>query len=167
MSSSSDTKGNPVSAQQGEADLASFHLRGAAVAFTTPHLLGARVRQNGKDGVREMVLPSLSGRAGLTILPWSEVPATEAMTTHDQALWRKLQHAASISPTHIRTAMQEVAAEGLRGRAAIAWAEQLQSNDATALRRVFFLMLTDLGLFWKERMMPRWGLKGHPPFNIN
>jgi hypothetical protein len=144
MSSSSDTKGNPVSAQQGEADLASFHLRGAAVAFTTPHLLGARVRQNGKDGVREMVLPSLSGRAGLTILPWSEVPATEAMTTHDQALWRKLQHAASISPTHIRTAMQEVAAEGLRGRAAIAWAEQLQSNDATALRRVFFLMLTDL-----------------------
>lgn len=144
MSSTSDPKNRFISAHQGEADAASFAQRGAVVAFTTPHLMGARIRATDKDSARELILPSLSGRPGLTVLPLSEVATTEALTMHDQALWQKLLRAPSISPTQIHTATQGIALEGLRGRAAIAWAEQLRSNDTTALRRVFFLLLTDL-----------------------
>lgn len=144
MSSSSDPRGRFISAQQGEADPASFQLRGAVVAFTTPHLLGARVRQNDKTGLREMVLPSLSSPAAPSVLPWAEAAATQAMTAHDRALCQKLQQAPAIAPSQIRSAVQEVAAEGLRGRAAMAWAEELRANDSAALRRVFFLLLTSL-----------------------
>ena len=144
MSSSSDPGGRFIAAHQGEADAASFLQRGAVVAFTTPHLLGARIRQMGADSTRELVLPSLSGRAGINVLPSREVATSQGMTMHDHALWQKLLHAPAISPTHVRTAIQEAATEGLRGRAAMAWAEENLAIDATALRRIFFLLLTDL-----------------------
>lgn len=144
MSLGSDPMGHFIAAHQGEADAEGFLQRGAVVAFTSPHLLGARIRQVGKEAARELVLPSLSGRAGMTVLPSREVATSQNMTMHDQALWQKLLHAPAISPTHVRTAIQEAATEGLRGRAAMAWAEENLAIDATALRRVFFLLLTDL-----------------------
>jgi hypothetical protein len=144
MSFSSDPGGRSIAAHQGEADAASFLQRGTVVAFTSPHLLGARIRQMGADSTRELVLPSRSGRAGINVLPSREVATSQGMTMHDHALWQKLLHAPTISPTHVRTAIQEAATEGLRGRAAMAWAEEQKAADATALRRMFFLLLTDL-----------------------
>ena len=144
MSFSSGPRSLFIPPEPDPADPADFQQRGAIVAFTTPHLLGARFIQTQKGGARELSLPSLSARAGLNILPWSEVATTQAMTMHDQALWQKLLDAPAITPAHTRAVTQQIAAEGLRGSAARNWARDQRSKDRTAVRRVFFLLLTDL-----------------------
>ncbi len=144
MSFTSGPRGLVFPPEQGAADPADFLQRGVIVAFTTPHLLGARVIQAQKGGPRDIALPSLSTRAGATILPWSEVATTQAMAMHDQALWQKLLNVSAITPMRVREVTQDMAAEGLRGGAGKNWARDERSNDRTAIRRLFFLLLTDL-----------------------
>jgi len=144
MSFSSGTKGLYIPPEPDPTDAADFLQRGTVMAFTTPHLLGARFIQAQKGGPRNIALPSLSARPGLNILPWSEVATTQGMTMHDRALWQKLVNVPSVAPKDLRAVMQEIAAEGLRGSAARSWAREQLTKDRTALRRVFFLLLTDL-----------------------
>ena len=114
------------------------------VAFTTPQLFGARLARPRTGAPPDLILSNLSGQTGNTVLPGAQVLATPGLTAHDQALWQKLRELADLGPARIREAMIDIAAEGWRGRAAAAWAEDQKAADTTALRRMFFLLLTDL-----------------------
>lgn len=130
--------------EPGYDDPADFTQRGAIIAFTTPHLLGARIFQAQRNGPRELSLPGLSMRSAANLLPWSEVATTQAMTLHDQELWERLRQAGTITPLDIRSITLALAADGWRGGGARGWARDLHANDRTCLRRIFFLLLTDL-----------------------
>jgi hypothetical protein len=131
-------------ALQPEADPAGFAERGAIVAFTTPQLFGARLARPRASAPPELILANLSGQTVNSVLQGAQVLATPGLTAHDQALWEKLRELPDLGPARIREAMIDIAAEGWRGRAAVAWAEEQKSADTTALRRMFFLLLTDL-----------------------
>lgn len=121
-----------------------FRQRGVVIPFTTPHLLGARLRQGHAAKVKELWLPSLSGQPEPVIMTMEQVGISRTMTLHDQVLWQKILKLPDISPDLVRGAALDVAAEGLRGRAAMAQAEAERTADKTAHRRVLFLLLTDL-----------------------
>jgi hypothetical protein len=144
MSFSSGPKDLFIPSEPGPVDPSDFPQRGGVVAFTSPHLLGARFIQAAKGGQRDLALSNLSTRSGLNVVPWSKVATAQGMTMHDQALWEKLLDLPAVTPSHIRAATLEIAALGLRGSAARNWARDHQTQDRTALRRVFFLQLTDL-----------------------
>jgi hypothetical protein len=95
-------------------------------------------------GSPELVLMGASGKLGRTIIPGQEVPSVHGITVHDLFLWRRLRELPALSPEPIRVAALDTTLEGWRGRAAMAWAEEQKTADATALRRMFFLLLTDL-----------------------
>ena len=130
---------------QTEADPAAFADRGAIVAFTTPQLFGARLGLRRAGAQPELILANLSGQAaGNAPLSGDQVLAIPELTAHDQALWQKLRELSDFTPERIREVMIATATEGWRGRAAMAWAEGQKVADATALRRMFFILLTDL-----------------------
>ena len=131
-------------ALQPDADPAGFAERGAIVPFTTPQLFGARLSRPRTGALPDLILANLSGQAGNNVLPGAQLLATPGLTAHDQALWQKLRELTDFAPEKIREAMIAIAAEGWRGRAAAACAEEQSTADITALRRMFFLLLTDL-----------------------
>ena len=131
-------------ALQPHADPAGFAARGAIVAFTTPQLFGARLPRPRAGAPPDLILANLSRQTGNNVLPGAKLLATPGLTAHDQALWQKLRELTDFAPEKIREAMIAIAAEGWRGRAAAAWAEDQKGADTTALRRMFFLLLTDL-----------------------
>ena len=131
-------------ALQSDADPAGFAERGAIVAFTTPQLFGARLPRPRAGAPPDLILANLSGQPGNNVLPGAKLLATPGLTAHDQALWQKLRELTDFAPEKIREAMIAIAAEGWRGRAAAACAEEQKTADTTALRRMFFLLLTDL-----------------------
>ena len=131
-------------ALQPDADPAGFAERGAIVAFTTPQLFGARLPRPRAGAPPDLILANLSGQPGNNVLPGAKLLATPGLTAHDQALWQKLRELTDFAPEKIREAMIAIAAEGWRGRAAAACAEEQKTADITALRRMFFLLLTDL-----------------------
>lgn len=143
MSASLDSKA-PATGQQTGPDYAGFAERGVIVAFTTPALFGARLWRARPGADAELTLANLSGQPGETTLPGAQLLSTPNLTAHDQALWQKLQAVPEFSPERVREAMIRTAADGWRGRAAMAWAEEQRAADTTALRRMFFLLLTDL-----------------------
>jgi hypothetical protein len=114
------------------------------VAFTTPQLFGARLPRPRAGAPPDLILANLSGQPGNNVLPGAKLLATPGLTAHDQALWQKLRELTDFAPEKIREAMIAIAAEGWRGRAAAACAEEQKTADTTALRRMFFLLLTDL-----------------------
>lgn len=144
MSSDLPAKDSQADPAETEPDPIGFLQRGAVVAFTAPQLLGARVRQGKSAANRELILPSFSGTKTPWVIPLNEAGKTQGMTLHDQALWKKLLLAPSLTPAQIRNATLDIAAEGLRGRAAMTFAADHVTTSATAHRRVFFLLLTDL-----------------------
>lgn len=144
MSASSASNSNDKSGQQAPQDPATFRDRGVLVAFTTPQLLGARLRQSEMGGSPELVLMGASGKLGRTIIAGQAVPSVPGITVHDLFLWRRLRELTVLSPEQIRLAALDTTLEGWRGRAATAWAEEQKAANATALRRMFFLLLTDL-----------------------
>lgn len=131
-------------ALQPHADPAGFAERGAIVAFTTPQLFGARLPRPRAGGPPDLILANPSGQPDISPLPGAKLLAAPGLTAHDQALWQKLRELSDFAPEKIREAMIAIAAEGWRGRAAIAWADEQKTADTTALRRIFFLLLTDL-----------------------
>jgi hypothetical protein len=114
------------------------------VAFTTPQLFGARLPRPRAGGPPDLILANPSGQPDISPLPGAKLLAAPGLTAHDQALWQKLRELSDFAPEKIREAMIAIAAEGWRGRAAIAWADEQKTADTTALRRMFFLLLTDL-----------------------
>lgn len=144
MSASSDLNTGEKPALLGQPDPAGFRERGVIVPFTTPQLFGARLRQPSKGPPPELMIMGPQGKVGPTIVSSRDVPSVPGITAHDVALWRRLRELPVIGPEQVRVAALDTALEGWRGRAAMAWAEEQKTADSTALRRIFFLLLTDL-----------------------
>jgi len=91
--------------------------RGISLPFTTPVLLGARVRPAERQ-TAELILSHPGGGDGVYVLPWAGLPDICAPTLHDRALWAKVANLPMLTPATIREAALSVAARGLAGRAA-------------------------------------------------
>jgi len=143
MSASRDPKASDADRLH-EADPAGFAERGAFVPFTTPQLFGALLSRARPGAEEELALPNFSGQPGRITRSGVQLLETPGLTAHDRVLWQKLQAIPQFSPEKLREAVINTAADGWRGRAAIAWAEEQKAADSTVLRRMFFLLLTDL-----------------------
>ena len=109
----------------------SFRDRGAAVPFTTPVLLNARIRASRSGRGPEIVVVNPSGGRGAIVLPWKAVPEIYSPTLFDRHLWESLAEAPDISPIAIRHEAQRLAAQGLAGRrAALAAQDALRREQA-------------------------------------
>lgn len=124
MSASRDPKASDADRLH-EADPAGFAERGAVIAFTTPQLFGARLSRARPGAEAELTLLNLAGQAGRVTLTGAALRANPDITAHDRWLWKKIEALPEISPESLREALISTAAEGWRGRAAMAWAEEI------------------------------------------
>ncbi len=91
-----------------------FLERGVVVPYTTPHLAGGRVRPGERAGL-ELIVPNLSGGRGVYVLPLEGVQALCSPTLHDRALNARIAGLRAVTPSAIRLAARDIAAEGLAG----------------------------------------------------
>jgi hypothetical protein len=91
-----------------------FEERGAAVAFTTPALAGARVRTDERHGLTVLV-KNFSGTAAIYAIPISALFEVFATTVHDRALIETIQTETARSPSAIRRETLRVMSLGLAG----------------------------------------------------
>jgi hypothetical protein len=96
---------------------ATFLERGITLPFTTPALLGGRVRPAQRRSA-ELVLANPSGSEGVYILPWAGVLDFCSPTLHDRAVWARVSDLPHLVPRQVREAARAVAAEGYAGREA-------------------------------------------------
>lgn len=78
-----------------------FLQRGVAMPFTTPYLLGGRIRP-GEFGTPELVLANPAGDEGVYIMPWSSLPDLCILTLHDSALWSRTAELVQMAPRGAR-----------------------------------------------------------------
>ena len=78
-----------------------FLERGVVLPFTTPALLGGRIRP-GERKSAELVLANPAGAEGVYILPWSGMPDVCTPTLHDRALWGRVAQLAILTPRTVR-----------------------------------------------------------------
>jgi hypothetical protein len=123
---------------------ATFLDRGVTVPFTTPFLLGARIRPTDTRAGLEVVITNPSGGRGNYIVPWGALPEICSPTLHDRRLWQRLSDQAVVSPPTVRETARAVAAEGLAGREAAAAVQRALTEDGAARMRANFLLLLDL-----------------------
>ncbi|MEO3470753.1 hypothetical protein AAFN86_02720 [Roseomonas sp. CAU 1739] len=123
---------------------ATFLARGVTVPFTTPFLLGARIRPTDTRSGLEVVITNPSGGRGYYIVPWGALPEVCSPTLHDRRLWQRLSDQTAVAPSLVRETARAVAAEGLAGRAAAAAVAQARSEEGAARMRANFLLLLDL-----------------------
>jgi hypothetical protein len=123
---------------------ATFLDRGVTVPFTTPFLLGARIRPTETRAGLEVVITNPSGGRGNYIVPWGALPEICSPTLHDRRLWQRLSDQAVVSPPTVRETARAVAAEGLAGREAAAAVARAVNEDGAARMRANFLLLLDL-----------------------
>jgi hypothetical protein len=118
-------------------EIASFAMLGASVPFTSPRLLGARIRPDPGTRGFELVLVHPAQAKGTYILPWRGMPDIGAPTLYDLRLWEKLSSAPDIHPTAIRQEALTVATEGLAGRLVASAAQEAlleeRGNEAKLL----------------------------------
>ncbi|GAC1343809.1 MAG: hypothetical protein NVSMB18_20330 [Acetobacteraceae bacterium] len=119
-----------------------FLERGAAVPFTTPLLAGARVRAAQRSGL-ELVLPNPGGGKGFYVLPWTGVQEFCALTLHDRQLQDRAAGLQSVTPSGIRQAAREIAANGYAGREArdAATRAQRQATDDQLATNYYLLLI--------------------------
>ncbi|MFZ4406289.1 MAG: hypothetical protein ACOYOH_03055 [Paracraurococcus sp.] len=120
-----------------------FLERGVVLPFTTPALLGGRIR----PGVRkapELVLANPAGAEGVYIVPWAAMPDICTPTLHDRALWGRVSQLAILTPRAVRQATRAVAAEGLAGRAAARAAAEAEKATRDACTFTHYHLLLDL-----------------------
>lgn len=96
--------------------------------FTTPLLVGTRVRDCGRAGI-ELLVPNPSGGRGVYILHWSAVRDRYRPTVHDTMLLQRLADRGLLDPRIVRAAGWDIAREGLAGREARAAAETASTAD--------------------------------------
>lgn len=96
---------------------ATFLERGVALPFTTPLLLGGRIRPAERGGA-ELVLANPAGTEGVYVVPWSTLQDICAPSLHDRALWARISALPMLAPRTVREAARAVAAEGFAGRPA-------------------------------------------------
>ncbi len=97
-------------------EVASFAMLGAGVPFTSPRLLGARIRHVPRQRDFDLVLLNPAQAKGNYIIPWRALPEVAAPTLFDLRLWEALSKAKEIHPTAVRREALVVSAEGLAGR---------------------------------------------------
>lgn len=123
---------------------ARFSERGVLLPFTTPFLLGGRMRPADR-GAAELVLAHPADAEGVYVLPWSAMPSFCAPTLHDRALWERAAAALpGLSPAAARRASRAVAAAGHAGRhaaRAAAAADAARGETVTALHYGLLLEL--------------------------
>jgi hypothetical protein len=120
-----------------------FLERGCSVPFTTPMLAGARARPAERGGT-ELVVPSPSGGRGNYVLPWNSVRELCRPTVHDHRLNQKVAALQAVTPSAIRRAAREVAAEGLAGQEALSAAETARAAEHEETLLANFLLLLAL-----------------------
>lgn len=120
-----------------------FLQRGVAMPFTTPHLLGGRIRP-GEFGTPELVLANPAGEEGVYVMPWSSLPDLCILTLHDRALWSRTAELAQMAPRTVREVARRVAVEGFAGRAAAAAATAATTRDLEAETLVNYHLLVEL-----------------------
>ncbi len=113
------------------------------MAFTTPLLAGARVRQS-KGSAPELVVPSPSGGRGVYIVHWAAVRALCNPTVHDTVLFQRIGQLVRLDPASIRDAVLEVAQEGYAGTEAAAAAERAMDADRSQNLLAHFLLMMEL-----------------------
>jgi hypothetical protein len=119
-----------------------FLERGVAVPFTTPILLGARLRPAERRGM-ELIIPNPGGGQGVYILPWSAMPDICSPTLHDRRLWSVLSEQPVIAPSAVREVTLAIAAEGFAGHhACTAAAKSREARIAARVRTNFLLLLS-------------------------
>lgn len=96
-----------------------FLERGVTVPFTTPMLLGSRVRP-GRRGELEIAVPSPAGVRGFYVLPLGGIGDICTPTLHDRLMVEVLEDTSIVTPNTILLVARAVAQEGLAGRAAAA-----------------------------------------------
>jgi hypothetical protein len=114
---------------------ATFVERGVCLPFTTPYLVGARLRPAARDGV-ELIVANASGGPGVYITSWEGVQSLCSPTLHDRRLNAKLRLVSITSPGALRRVALAVAEEGLAGRPAAAEAKATlarEDRDRTSL----------------------------------
>jgi hypothetical protein len=123
---------------------ARFAERGVSLPFTTPFLLGGRMRRAERGGA-ELVLAHPAGAEGVYLLPWSAVPSLCAPTLHDRALW---EHASAalpeLTPSAARQAARTVAEAGYAGRDAARAATAAEAARREAPTANHYRLLLDL-----------------------
>lgn len=117
--------------------------RGVALPFTTPALLGARIRPASRGAV-ELVLANPSGTEGVYVVPWGAIEDVATLTLHDRSLCARLRALTQLSPRTIRAVAREVAAEGFAGRAAARSAEDAALQEARRRETTEFRLLVSL-----------------------
>jgi hypothetical protein len=120
-----------------------FLERGVVLPFTTPTLLGGRIRP-GERKSPELVLANPAGAEGVYILPWSGMPDVCTPTLHDRALWGRVAQLAILTPRTVRQATRAVAAEGLAGRAAARAAAEAERATKDACTYTHYHLLLEL-----------------------
>lgn len=123
---------------------ATFLDRGVTVPFTTPFLLGARIRPTETRSGLELVISNPAGGRGFYIVPWAAMPEVCSPTLHDRRLWQRLSDQTAVTPSLVRETARAVAAEGLAGRAAAAAVAEARGAESAARMRANFLLLLDL-----------------------
>jgi hypothetical protein len=118
-----------------------FIERGVALPFTTPSLMGGRIRP-GERKSAELILANPAGVEGVYILPWVALPDICSPSLHDRALWVRVTQQPHLTPRAVREATRAVAMEGHAGRAAArAAAEAMRAmRDARTLTQYFLLL---------------------------
>ncbi len=120
-----------------------FLERGVAVPFTTPHLMGGRIRP-GERRMPELVLANPAGADGVYIVPWSVVPDFCPPTLHDRALWAKINALQMLTPRAVLGVARGLAAEGYAGREAAAAATAAQGVQDQQRVLVHYHLLLEL-----------------------
>lgn len=90
---------------------ATFAERGVALPFTTPHLLGGRIRP-GDRRAPELVLANPAGTEGVYVLPWAVLPEFCPPTIHDRAIWSQVSGLQLVTPRSVLGVSRGVAAQG-------------------------------------------------------
>lgn len=120
-----------------------FLERGVTVPFTTPMLLGSRVRPAQRRNL-EVAIPSPAGVRGFYILPLQAICDICAPTLHDRLMLDVMESLSTVAPNTILRIARAAAQEGLAGRAAAAAAlaaERTVSGQKTLTNYLLLLRL--------------------------
>jgi hypothetical protein len=132
-------------AQSAREDVASFAALGASVPFTSPRLLGARIRLEPNGRGFELILVNPAQTRGSYVMPWRALPDIGAPSLFDLRLWETLSKLKDIHPTAIRHEALKVASEGTAGRLVAQAAREAladEQRNQARLMREFIAQLT-------------------------
>jgi hypothetical protein len=135
----------PEEAPSARDDIPSFDALGASVPFTSPRLMGARIRREPNGRGFELILVNPAQSKGNYVMPWRAMPDIGAPTLFDLRLWEILSKLKDIHPAAIRHEALKVASEGTAGRLVASAARKALSDEARNQARLMSQFLAQLG----------------------